>query len=67
MHGRHFWNNDGIICAVESLEDQDAALFRDGIALLKHRWTKWTDVKGRYIENSEKLSYFSNFRSLCEL
>ena len=34
--------------------------FRDGIAMFKYRWNKYIDVKGDNIENSEKLSRFSD-------
>lgn len=32
------------------LEDQDDTFFRDGIAILNHRWSKCMHIKGEYIE-----------------
>lgn len=53
--------NYEIICVVEVfLEDQKATFFRDGTAVLKHRWTDCIDVKGDYIEKCEQRSCFSN-------
>lgn len=35
------------ICDVEVfLTVQDPTFFRDGIAMFKHRWTKYIDVEG---------------------
>ena len=42
----------------EFFGDQSASVFREGIAVHEHRWTKCIDVMGDYecIKNSEKLS-----------
>ena len=51
LRGHHFGNNNEVIHAVEEyLEAQDATFFRDGIAMLEHRWTKCIEVRGDYVE-----------------
>ena len=58
LPGRQFRNNDDVIHAAEEYlwgggergETKDSNIFPEGIAMLEHRWTKCTDVKGDYIE-----------------
>ena len=51
LPGRHFENDDDIICAVEEfLEDQDTIFFRDGISMFEYRWTNSVGVKENYTE-----------------
>lgn len=46
MCGHHFENNDTIIYAMEEiLQDQDANLLDDEIAMFKYWWIKRIDVK----------------------
>ena len=60
LWGRHFGNNEEVICDVEEfLVDQDATFFGDGVAKLENHWTKCTDVKGDMI-NSKTQSCLSN-------
>lgn len=57
LRGCHTGNYDESICAVD---EQDAILFRDENAVLKHSWTNCNDIKWSYIEKYWKNSFFTN-------
>ena len=60
----HFRNNYEVLWVVEEFfffEDQYATFFHDGNAILEHCKTKYTDIKGDYIENSSSLMRLRTF------
>lgn len=47
----HFGINNEVIHAVDKyLDSNDASFFGEEIAMIKHRWTKFIEVRGDYAE-----------------
>ena len=51
LHGTQYGSNEGVIEAVnEYLQDQEKAIYFEGIRKLEQRWAKSIALKGGYIE-----------------
>ena len=53
--GKRFARNDEVIAETsEYFEDLDKSYYKDGIEKLEHRWTKYIDLKGDYVEKLKR-------------
>ena len=51
ISGTHFQSDDDVIHAVDDfLNGQEKNFFKSGIEALKHRWQKYIDTEGDYVE-----------------
>ena len=50
LAGKQYRTDDEVISAVEDVEDQDEIFCTMAIQALQHRWKKYMDRKGYYVE-----------------